>query len=115
MGMGLSAHVVDIVPYTLVQSTCLEEYEAFYNAVDDIEGFVMYGHTDEGSMEYANLVSKFLEVTGMEISLGFHNSEERYDEVDGTFWAVINSTIPNPAISDEMHKYIDTVGYVTYS
>ena len=46
---------------------------------------------------YENLCKVFQEKTGLELSIKYHNKEDRGDEVDGMFWEVDGVYIFSPA------------------
>jgi hypothetical protein len=98
MGMGYAGAYADAVDEDWVKEVVPEEFTNFENALEKasvtLETFVL-GSTDDWGDEvdqtYNDLLKKFEEVTGLELSVRYHDSESegsRYDEVDGVFWAV---------------------------
>jgi len=102
MGMGYGASFTETIEEKSVKATCPEEFKALMQAikeagVEDIDEFahsVAWGDEAEDletGQCYKELCDAFKKKTGLWIGLGHHDSQsegDRYDEVDGYFWAV---------------------------
>lgn len=107
MGMGYGACFEWTVSEESVKKTCEEEYGivdkllAKYEVVwedlarairyDDVIDELEDNESDEVYFAYNQLVKRFKEQTDLTLELGYHNREDdgdRYDEVDGHFFAV---------------------------
>ena len=129
MGMGYAGACADIVSEDWVKEVAPEELANFKNALEkvdvDIEVFArdsQYGGSDnvdwgdEVDQTYDALVTKFKEVTGLDLDIEFHSTEEdgsRYDDVDGVFWTV--DGVYQRTEAGEKHKdRITRAFYVTF-
>lgn len=100
MGMGTSANYVDEVSEQFVKETVPEQFETFMQALKDegvaIEDFAnarQFDSADYGDsihITYNDLILSFENATGLSLEVGFHEKEDRYDDVDGVFWGVGN-------------------------
>jgi len=116
MGMGYGANYADVVEEKFVREVAGDElatFKAEFEKINDAEtntevlseieirNLLEYDYLDvlkdannpnfELCNSYDNLLSKFKEKTGLDLSLEYHSSSDngdRYDEVDGFFWCV---------------------------
>jgi hypothetical protein len=116
MGMGFAAACADVFPTDEVRELCPDEYAALVVAAriavdgedegDDSEADAFYLQRAAGDLQYEGgernvsegvgeawrvLCAKFEAATGLELSIGFHDSENdgsTYDEVEGLYFAV---------------------------
>jgi len=68
---------------------------------------------------YYRMIDKFLQETGLTLELCYHNTHDegsRYDDVDGSFWAVGNVMLPTleAKLFESKHGSIQLSGYVKY-
>lgn len=108
MGMGYGANYADIVSQEFVEETAPMEFANFLQALENVEANLdsfaqdtqndgMFGedeetdYGDEVDQAFDALVNKFQEVTGLSLTLNYHNRDDegdRYDDVDGIYWEV---------------------------
>lgn len=111
MGMGYGAAYDDVIEDKVVMETCPNEYEQFIQALKNenitIEEFAqgLSWGDGEASETVHNLYEKIVEAFDKQIpkaglGLYYHNSEEegdRYDDVNGAYWACSNLFQLSPA------------------
>jgi hypothetical protein len=125
MGMGYGACYADVIKAEDVWKLCPKEYEAFLDAVaksdmslDEfaIDHCVLIDIDPEVIDCWNALYKKFEEVTGLELDIYYHNSEDngdRYDDVDGVFFAVEGMYELSEA-GKKMKDKVQRQLYVTY-
>jgi hypothetical protein len=96
MGMGTSAHYEDIIDVKNIKKFCPKTFKGFMTALKKdkvtLEQFAK-SLEDEASIRSLNaydaLRCDFKKATGgLYLLMGFHEKEDRYDEVDGVYFAV---------------------------
>lgn len=101
MGMGYAACFADVVEQDFVKDTCPQEYEAFVQALENKDiGLDEFSQTwrDYSSKEeqsehfraYQTLCDTFKQITGLELYLDYHDSDngDRYDDINGVMWCL---------------------------
>jgi len=105
MGMGNYPNSAEVIEEEFVKEICGELLdnliEYLENHGSDIEGMAISISEYESEIENLDddenkevtrlhnlLTAKFEAETGLELHMGFHNGEDRGDEVDGAFWSV---------------------------
>jgi len=98
MGMGYGANYADVISDTDLATIVGEELTAFLNALDAADlsesDFIYNEYSDAENPEvvdtYNRLITTFEEKTGLGLYFDYHSEEngDRYDDVQGAFWAV---------------------------
>lgn len=144
MSMGYGANYADVIkPETLGSVICdkklvngfvkkfngyeLGEYESTYELVEALNGDAsMYLDTDRAAFkkleaDWKKISSKFKEVTGLEIFVEYHDSENEgscYDDVDGMYFCVGGLWQPTKKFREFKKKFgdeaITRAFYVTF-
>lgn len=102
MGMGYGACIVDVIEPDAIKKICNQEWQVFESSLLANEDYDNLGAFAE---EYASsgggcgcdtcesfdlLLAAFKRSTGLELGIGYHNSDDngdRYDDVNGVyFW-----------------------------
>ena len=101
MGSGYGANYADVVSEDFIndilekagQSTLLQMfYDSFPEGLS--ESNLTFCRDEWSELQYSRyetLVDVFDDLTGLELSIGYHNSGQdgdRYDDLDGIFWSV---------------------------
>jgi len=127
MSMGYCGSKVNTISEENIKKFCQEKYDnliSFIHEVElDLEEFArnarngdLESYDDKIKNAYKELQKDFQDKTGLEIYIGYHNSEEegdKYDEVDGIFWEVIGVYKYTPA-GKKMKDYIEEKSYVVF-
>jgi hypothetical protein len=126
MGMGYGANLVDIVNSDFVKKTCPKEYKVLEALIEEDEMGGMDGfaqecrfedyQTDEQEQAVKNLQNTFEKKTGLSIVLSYHDQQDegdRYDEIDGAFWAVLNVWEMSDA-GKKNKKHLEQRSFVTF-
>jgi hypothetical protein len=66
------------------------------------------------SEAFANLSLAVRKSSGIALDVGYHEAEDRYDEIDGAVFTVDNRFVQNPDISKEAHAHIESKYFVTF-
>jgi hypothetical protein len=128
MGMGYGANFTDMIEAEELKKIAPQEWKALEGSVkgqeEDLEFYLSEfacGNEEDCPVVVGLALEKFKDAvykkTGMEVDVGYHNSEDqgdRYDEVEGVFWAVDNAYIPNPQIARGFQQKIERRFFVTY-
>ena len=124
MNMSNYANFAYTIPNEEVEKLAPELSTSVFNTITELDlslheirDYLEYG---EKSCEDLDLLEAILyklyyeiiQTTGMEISLHYHESEERGDDINGYYFIVDNAVIPNPNIST--HSLIKPAYWVTY-
>jgi hypothetical protein len=130
MGMGYGANYADVVTANFVKKIRPKEYADFMKALKaadvDFDSFAQSLNNTEDeelSKKFAYLCASFYEATkdassgkGLLLNVGFHDKTEegdRYDEVDGGFFAVGGAYEMTPS-GKQFAKQIKRKFYVTF-
>lgn len=128
MGMGYGANYADTIELEELKKIAPQEWKALEKACkendeDEYEGFTLEeiacgNMTVDHIMDpYEALRDAVYKKSGMDVNVGYHNSEDhgdRYDEVEGVYWSVDNAFIPNPKINRGFQQKINRNFFVTY-
>lgn len=128
MGYGYSGGNVDVVEEKLLKRIVPTEFKALtdalekaYNEADDDDKYLYTLDSDLDynvdyemdtdhpvAIAYKALTMAFQKETGLSLWHGYHNQEDegsRYDEVDGSYWAVGNVHTFTPEALAFLDKY----------
>ena len=104
MSMNNYAGLADTIEESFLQHICPKEFINLLNVLkdnnSDLEGLGMCSlnmeedlNTDFGEevaneiiSAYDSLCTKFKEETNLELNIGYHEAEDRADEVNGVYW-----------------------------
>jgi hypothetical protein len=130
MSHGTAAAYADVIDEEIVDKFCHKELTEFKEAVDKYSdmGEVAWRAGFEGGLEdladeldnreildcFETLAEMFEAGTGLELCLGFHDSEmdgSGYDQVDGIYWAVGGMYELTPA-GKKMEQYVQRKQWV---
>lgn len=134
MSINGIAGSADVFSEEKLKELCPKEYEDFTNRLltfyeDDLELCIknfVYGLKGEDALieeeqelldSFEKLQDVFLERTGLDLDLQYHDSDEfgdRYDDVNGPYWEVGNVWVMTPA-AEKLKEHITKASYVFYS
>jgi hypothetical protein len=108
MSMSNYAGLADVIEESFIEEICSLELRDFREILKDnnydlpsfamcanygniIDEIILEDHLEEKTVEeiiniYDILCSKFKEVTKLELNIGYHEAEDRADEVNGVYW-----------------------------
>lgn len=126
MGSGYGANYADVVTEDFINDVLKKSehptllqmfYDAFPEGLTESEIHPCREEwSDLQNSRYDTLVDVFNDLTGLELSIGYHSSSQygdRYDDVDGIFWSVEGVY----QYTEAGEKYKDKIArsfYVTY-
>lgn len=129
MSMGYASGYADTVDENTVKEFCPAEFKAFMETVeqssqslDEVARLTNFSPIDEDEIDkdvyqaYIRLQEAFERNTGLTLDLSFHDADEegdRYDDVNGPFWAVDGVYQITPA-GKKMMSFINRVNFVTF-
>ncbi len=137
MSMGYGANYADVISAEFIEKTCPKEFKAFNDVFQDAVNFGLnelseyeiynFLRSKEVTKDvlpiikelvgvYTKLQRAFKKITGLTLSMEWHDSEENgdtYDEVNGFFWCVDGVFQFTPA-GKKYKRYITRSFYVTY-
>jgi len=129
MGMGCIANFVDVLEDNLIKKICPKEYKEFMSeklkhdiSPAEFEDLSLCNKVKKSDplynlcQAYINLCDSFKKKTGLRIELCYHDSDsmgDRYDEVNGEFWAVDGVYQLTPA-GRKYKKYIQRKTFVIF-
>ena len=128
MSMGYGSAHADTVEQKFVKKTCPKEFKAFIKAIDDdgnadfdfVANQCNFDPTDEVPEPildaYVTLCKAFEAKTGLQLGLGFHNSDDEgscYDDINGAYWWVGNVYQMTPA-GKKYEKFITRENFVQF-
>lgn len=123
MGMGYGSNFADVVDQDQLAKLAKKQWNKLVKIggdnLDDLLDSFANNDEELPPEGFDDAVNAFIlaieEKTGMQITLCYHDSDnhgDRYDDVNGHFWAVENAYVPNPAITTQ--DKIGRVYFVTY-
>jgi hypothetical protein len=94
MGMGHSASFAEVIEQSFVKEICPETFQKFIDAIDEADKTLEEFARDDSNFDFEpfqELLKDFKKKTKLDMYLAYHdqeNSGDRYDEVDGVYWAL---------------------------
>jgi len=125
--MGHSACSADVIEEKSIKKFCPKEFAALEAEIKDYEKEESWEVIAQGfscgeeragaelNEAYYNLCEAFEKKTGLELGVGYHNSDDGdiYDEVTEVYWYVNGMYQLTPA-GKKMQKYVETQSFVTF-
>lgn len=127
MGMGYACSFAEVIEQETVVKFCPKEFKKLTDtlgetsfAIEDVARCVSYMDFSEVGEKikkaFYALTKAFNKKTGLALYMGYHDAEsegDRYDEVDGAFWAVEGMYKLSPA-GKKMDKFVSRKFWVTF-
>jgi len=127
MGMGYGCNFAEVIEQETVEKFCPKEFKNLITtldessfAIEDVARCSSYmDFTEVGDKikkAFYALTKAFNKKTGLSLYMGYHDTEgegDRYDEVDGAFWAVEGMWQLTP-VGKKMDKFVSRKFWVTF-
>ena len=128
MGMGYGACFAEVIEVESIRKFCKKEFDIFVGLVEgkgDYFACDFARNAESGDLSnynkrlieaYKNLQKAFEKKTGLNLFIDYHSAKDdgdRYDEVDGIYWAV-GGMYQLTKAGKNMEKYVNRKFFVTF-